>query len=224
MVKKLHPILKAFVPLVKALAETLGPDCEVVLHDVSDPEHSVVAIENGHITGRNVGSPLTDFGLYLLRSPRFRDVDYVANYLTRTNDGRKLRSTTVFIRDEFNSTIGFLCINYDTTKATAVKEFIEQFLKLQNLEEIAGTKEEKFASKVDELLAEAMQEIKSLTGKPLRFASREEKLAVIKKLDEKGFFLLKGAVEMLARELGNSKFTVYAYLREARRRNDSIMI
>ncbi|WP_448531803.1 helix-turn-helix transcriptional regulator [Pseudothermotoga sp.] len=222
--KRLHPILKAFVPMVKALAETLGPDCEVVLHDVSDPERSVVAIENGHVTGRTIGSPLTDFGLYLLRSPRFKNVDYVANYMTRTNDGRKLRSTTVFIRDEAGGVIGFLCINYDTTKAFAVKEFVEQYLKFQNLEELAGTKEERFVSKVEELLLEAMQEIKSLTGKPLRFASKEEKLAVIKKLDEKGFFLLKGAVEMLAKELGNSKFTVYAYLREARKKGDSIMI
>lgn len=222
--KRLHPILKAFVPMVKALAEALGPDYEVVLHDVSDPEHSVVAIENGHVTGRNVGSPLTDFGLYLLRSPRFKNVDYVANYMTRTKEGKKLRSTTVFIRDETGEIVGFLCINYDTTKALIVKEFAEQHLKFQNLEEITGAKEERFASKVEELLAEAMQEIKSLTGKPLRFASKEEKLAVIKKLDEKGFFLLKGAVEMLAQELGNSKFTVYAYLREARRKNDSIMI
>lgn len=222
--KRLHPILKAFVPMVKALAETLGPDYEVVLHDVSDPEHSVVAIENGHVTGRSVGSPLTDFGLYLLRSSRFKNVDYVANYMTRTKDGKKLRSTTVFIRDEAGEIVGFLCINYDTTKALIVKEFAEQQLKFQNLEEITGAKEERFASKVEELLAEAMQEVKSLTGKPLRFASKEEKLTVIKKLDEKGFFLLKGAVEMLAQELGNSKFTVYAYLREARRKGDSIMI
>ncbi|HPE37244.1 MAG TPA: PAS domain-containing protein, partial [Spirochaetales bacterium] len=48
----MHPLLKAFLPLVKGLSIALGPDCEVVLHDVSDPAHSIVAIENGSISGR----------------------------------------------------------------------------------------------------------------------------------------------------------------------------
>ncbi|MFN4189902.1 MAG: transcriptional regulator [Pseudothermotoga sp.] len=222
--KRIHPILKAFIPVTKGLACMLGPDYEIVLHDITDPEHSVIAIENGHVTGRKIGAPLTDLGLYILRSEKFKDVDVVPNYMTTTSDGRILRSTTIFIRDENEKIIGFLCINFDTTKVSMIKQVVDQHLSFQKLEDLAGANHEKFASRVEELLSEAIQEIKSLTGKPLRYATKEEKLTVLKKLDEKGFFLLKGAVDMLAKEMGNSKFTVYAYLREARNNTNAKIV
>ena len=39
------------------LASQFGPDCEIVIHDLktNDPEHSIVYIENGHVTGRGIG-------------------------------------------------------------------------------------------------------------------------------------------------------------------------
>ncbi|AEH51401.1 helix-turn-helix transcriptional regulator [Pseudothermotoga thermarum] len=221
--RKVHPLLKPLIPITKGLAAMLGPDYEIVLHDVSDPEHSVIAIENGHVTGRTVGSPLTDFGLYLLKSPKFKDVDYIANYMTTTSDGRILKSTTIFIRDESGKIIGFLCINFDTTKLSICKQMIDQALTFQTLEELTGAEHESFAKKVDELLLEVIDEVKKKTGKPLRFATKEEKIEVIRKLDEKGFFLLKGAVEALAKEMGNSKFTIYAYLREARSKKNAML-
>src|ERR1700675_4221816 len=33
------------------LAEAIGKNCEAVVHDFEDPEHSIVAIANAHITG-----------------------------------------------------------------------------------------------------------------------------------------------------------------------------
>ncbi len=222
--KKIHPILKAFIPVARGLAQMLGPDYEIVLHDITDPEHSVIAIENGHITGRKVGAPLTDLGLYILRSEKFKNVDVVPNYMTTTSDGRILRSTTIFIRDESEKIIGFLCINFDTTKISMFKQVIDQQLSFQKLEDLAGANHEKFAGRVEELLNEAVQQVKSLTGKPLRYATKEEKINVLRKLDEKGFFLLKGAVDLLAKEMGNSKFTVYAYLREARNKSDANIV
>lgn len=54
-------------PLIKGIAKALGPNCEVVLHDLYDVEHSLVAIENNHITGRKIGDPSTNLGLEVLR-------------------------------------------------------------------------------------------------------------------------------------------------------------
>lgn len=222
--KKIHTILKAFIPVTKGLAQMLGPDYEIVLHDISDPERSVIAIENGHVTGRKVGAPLTDLGLYILKSEKFKNVDVVPNYMTTTSDGRVLRSTTIFIRDENEKIIGFLCINFDTTKVSMFKQVIDQHLAFQRLEDLAGANHEKFASQVEELLNETIKEIKSLAGKPLRYATKEEKISVLRKLDDKGFFLLKGAVDLVAKEMGNSKFTVYAYLRESRNKSNANIV
>ena len=42
--------------MAKGIATQFGSNCEVVVHDLSrHPDHSIVAIENGHVTGRAVG-------------------------------------------------------------------------------------------------------------------------------------------------------------------------
>src|SRR5699024_6588419 len=56
-------IVESFRPVIHAIAAAGGPGCEVVLHDLSAPEpdlgSTIVAIENGHVTGREVGGPST---------------------------------------------------------------------------------------------------------------------------------------------------------------------
>lgn len=84
----MNPLLENFIPVVKAIARAFGKNCEVLLHDVQDLEHSIVLIENGYITGRKVGGPMTDLGLYFLTSDLFNDIDYVANYKTESKDGK----------------------------------------------------------------------------------------------------------------------------------------
>ena len=60
--------MQALLPIVRGLAEMFGPDCEVVLHDVRRLPHSIVAIENGGVTGRTVGDVPTDRMLRSLRN------------------------------------------------------------------------------------------------------------------------------------------------------------
>jgi predicted transcriptional regulator YheO len=91
--------LKSFIPLVDALAATFGQNCEVVLHDLSNPKKSVVKIANGQITGRKLGSPITDLGLRLLEKGRMNQRGCFGWLLTKTPKGVELKSTTVLIRD-----------------------------------------------------------------------------------------------------------------------------
>lgn len=51
----MNPLLKSYVPLMDMLGATFGQDCELILHDLADPEHSVVYVVNGSVTGRKVG-------------------------------------------------------------------------------------------------------------------------------------------------------------------------
>lgn len=62
----MNKYLKQIAPFVDAIAETLGKNCEVVLHDFHYPERSIVKIANGHVTGRTVGGPTTDLALRFL--------------------------------------------------------------------------------------------------------------------------------------------------------------
>ena len=86
--------------MVRALGAALGPDWEVVLHDVSGGDHAIVALENGGLTGRGEDAPLTDFGAYLLRTQGDTDLETLANYASAAPDGRPLRSSVALIRDD----------------------------------------------------------------------------------------------------------------------------
>ena len=106
--KNIHPDLKRFIPLVKTIAQTFGRKCEILIHDFSNPEHSIVVIENGQVTGRKIGDPITDFALSIWRKDGYgkRKEDKIVNYRTKTKDGKILRSSSVFIRDDKRKIIG----------------------------------------------------------------------------------------------------------------------
>ena len=96
---------------------TIGPRCEVVLHDYREWDRSgstIVWIENGHVTGRHVGGPTTNLGLEAMRSGDASPDRF--NYRTRTRkDGRTLRSTSIYFRNRAGEFIGALCINLDVS-------------------------------------------------------------------------------------------------------------
>lgn len=71
-------LLYSYKTTVKFLGSVLGPDYEVVLQDLSNKNHSVIAIENGHISGRTIGSPLTSAVFQMLSSKVYEENDFIA--------------------------------------------------------------------------------------------------------------------------------------------------
>ena len=55
-------------------------------------------------------------------------------------------------------------------------------------------------------------------GAPLSDMDRSEKQVAIRVLDEQGAFLLRGAVDQVARSMGVSRVTLYSYLNALERR------
>ena len=238
---RMNPKLRILIPVVKGLAKILGKDYEVNLHDVSMPEHSLVLCENGHVTGRTAGGPMTDFGLYMLQSEEYQSKDGIFNYLAKNNRGEYIKCSAIFIRDENEKIIGFLCINYDMKNAMAAQELIESLLHLDMekveqypdvLPEPEPTRPEKFPSPVrewfardlEEVISDSLSHVKQRVGKPLSYLSKAEKQQVIRELHDKGFFLLKGSVEILAAEMRNTKYTIYSYIRDVQKKTDNSQV
>ena len=74
------PLLKR---IMKLISLTLGEECEVVLHDWSKGyEQSIIAIENGHATNREIGDCGSNLGLEVMRGT-IKDGDRF-NYVTKT--------------------------------------------------------------------------------------------------------------------------------------------
>ncbi len=214
MPKKLHPLLLPFIPVVELLGRMLGSDYEIVLHDVSEGEASIVALVNGNLTGRDRNAPMTDFGKFLISNPRSVDVDYIANYPSEAGNGRPMRSGVALIKDETGKLVGFLCINFDMTKASMLKDMGDFMMKTIPLS-FENVQTEIFGGvRGDRSLIE---KARKKFGKPLNFLNCEERKQCIRYMDDLGFFKLKGSIESLAKEMGRSRYTLYADLRSARK-------
>ncbi|MDD3655672.1 MAG: helix-turn-helix transcriptional regulator [Atribacterota bacterium] len=219
-IKKIHPLIRSLIPIIKTIAETFGKNCEVVLHDFSGPQNSIIAIENGYVTGRKIGDPITDLALSSWRQGGFgnKREDKMINYKSKTKDGRILKSSSVFIKDQNNKIVGCLCINYDLTGHMMFEKIMDEFCAIN---ELNGGKEETFTKDVDEILSSIIDEAINEIHKPISLMQKEDNLRVVEKVDEKGGFLIKGAVDQLAFKLNVSRYTVYNYLEEikARKKN-----
>jgi len=213
MLKKVHPVLLPFIPVVELLGKMLGSDYEIVLHDVSDGDTSIVALVNGNLTGRDVNAPMTDFGKFLMSDPRSIEVDYIANYPSEAGNGRPMRSGVALIKDEEDKLVGFLCINFDMTKASILKDMGDFMMRTIPLS-FESVKTEKFSGIKDH--ESLIEKARKKFGKPLNFLNSEERKQCIKFMDSLGFFKLKGSIESLAKEMGRSRYTLYADLRSVR--------
>lgn len=202
--------------LVEFLAEVLGENCEVVLHDVNDFENSIIAIENGHISGRKVGDSLTDLALNILNDQEKLKNDYLTNYTGKTYNGKELRSSTYFIKNE-KEVIGMLCINIDVSKYIEARDLLNSFIgNNQNIEKQSDNQDfsEKLTSSIEELIDNMIENSIDNSEIHPRRMTAEEKKEITKKLDNKGVFLLKNSVSKVAKKLHTSEATIYRYLND----------
>jgi len=197
--------------LVKGIAAQFGDNCEVVLHDLKRPyESTIVAIENGHITGRKPGDPGTNLGLELLKGT-VKDGNR-HNYLTQTKDGRILRSTSLYIHDDAGQPIGSLCMNFDITDLKMAEQSLRSLIHADAGEVVKET----FVSNVTDLLDTLIQQTQEAVGKPVALMAKEDKIRFISLLDDKGAFLIKKSSEKVCAYLNISKYSLYSYLDESK--------
>lgn len=122
-------LINQYIPLVHFLGEAMGSSCEVVLHDLTVPDESIVAIANGHISGRKLGGPVTNFALWFMRQGIQEKATSMTGYRAVNSEGRICRSSSYFIRDASGELRAMLCINVDVTELmqmrTAVNNMID---------------------------------------------------------------------------------------------------
>ena len=199
--------------MVKALAAQYGDSSEIVLHDLTrgDHEHTVIAIENGHITGRKIGDGPSRIALEALQDAEETHSDRLA-YLTKTRDGKILKSSTVFLRDEKGRIIGILGINSDITLTIAMENSLHSYnTSLQDTHE-----PETISTNVADLLDSLIEQSIRMVGKPASLMDKSEKIRAIRYLSDAGAFLITKSGPKVCQVFGISKYTLYSYLDEAR--------
>ena len=210
-------ILNKYKVLTEFLAEVMGEHCEIVLHDVEDFENSIVAIENNHISGREIGDSLTDLALNVLKDEENLECNYLSNYTGKTYDGKELRSSTYFIRDDDEKVIAMLCINIDLSRYIEARDLLNTMIGERNdIEENNNNNNKNFAenftSSIEELIDSMIENSIGSKSIPPKRMTAEEKKEITKKLDKRGVFLLKNSVSKVAKKLKTSEATIYRYL------------
>jgi predicted transcriptional regulator YheO len=218
-------VINALRPVVPMLASMAGPHLEVVLHDVSKPENSVIAIANGHISGRSVGSsvlegPQNDKGF--AAATRLKSSDgavhsLVEDYVTVTADGRELRSASAIFRDASGEPFATLCLNADLSGFQAVHGWLAQMLKPMVAPAQALPATPPAEPQMDTLMQEIISEAVG-PGGSAESMNREDKIQAVGAMQRRGLFIVKGGVERAAAALRVSRFTIYNYMEQLRRR------
>jgi len=213
------PLLKR---IMKLISLTVGEKCEVVLHDWSKGyEQSIIAIENGHVTRRQVGDCGSNLGLEVMRGT-IKDGDRF-NYITKTSMGKTLKSSTTYICDDESSVLGALCINIDVTNFLDFHQSFNSFMGVDMNDQTDSSSEniEYHANNVSQLTDFLITKSLDLVNKPTDQMTKEDKLKIIKYLDEKGTFLITKSGDKVCQFLGISKFTLYNYLDAIRQKESA---
>jgi len=208
----MNEFIEKYVSLVDFLADFLGNDAEVVLHDTTNLDKSVVAIRNNHISGRELGAPATDLVLQKINDGDDFKNPFICNYRGVSISGKQLKCATYFIRDDEDKIAGILCINMEVDKLHQAQSFLNSFLGTPTQEVHSEQPSETLSKSVKQLTLESVHKIVNELNIPPERMDQDEKILVVSELNNNGIFLIKGAVSEAAHALKVSEATIYRYL------------
>jgi len=205
------------IMIAHGIARHFGSDCEVCIHDLqaNDLEHTICYIINGHVSGRKLGDGASKIVLETLEAlKKGENVSDHLGYRTHTSDGRILKSSTIFLKDETGKYRFILGINHDMT------DFINAQSALSNIVENIETTDEDIYGQiplsVNDLLDNLIEQSVKLVGKTPALMTKDEKVKAIRFLQNAGAFLITRSGDKISQFFGISKFTLYSYIDQAK--------
>jgi len=203
--------INMLIQIGEAMCRTIGPLSEVVVHDLTDLDHSIVWIM-GEVSERQVGGCMTARGLSLVRSGKIAD-SY--NYTTRTRSGKTVRSSLIFLKDNQGQPFAGMEINFDTSTFVAFRRTLET---LTDPDEVYDF-QDAFIDDAPQMLDAMFQKAVDFVGKPTSQMTKADRLRVVEILDEAGLLELRKAIPTVAGFLGVTRFTIHNYLNEIREKS-----
>jgi predicted transcriptional regulator YheO len=203
-------MLELMKQLADGISQQFGHRCEVVIHDLAgNPENSIVYIVNGHVTNRQIGSGPSKVVLETIHKDPMLINDKLG-YLTRTPDGRILKSSTIYVKDEHQKIRFILSINYDITELVTLDQAIRDLTSFETLQE--NVQPEQIVNNVNDLLDYLIMQATAMIGKPAALMNKDEKVKAIQFLNDAGAFLITKSGDKITEYFGISKFTLYNYI------------
>lgn len=203
--------LEMLKQIAAGIAAQFGSNCEVVIHDVSgkNMDHSIVHIENGHVSGRKVGDGGSHVVVEQMIQEDAQPEDYLG-YLTRSPNGKVLKSSTMYIRNSRGKVVALLSINFDISALSMVDAAVRELVMPRDQTQMEPEK----IVNVNDLLEDLIQQSVALVGKPVPLMTKEDKVKAIRFLNESGALLITKSGAKISQFFGISKYTLYSYIEE----------
>lgn len=203
--------LDMLIQIAGGVTKQFGQDCEVVIHDLTADrlEHAIFQIKNGQVANRQTGERPS----IIVQETLQKDPDSLEDrlgYLTRTSDGRVLKTSTLYIRGEDRKIHYILSINYDISGLITVDRALKSLIDTEP--QSKNKQPDQTVCNVNDLLDTLIEQSVRLVGKPVALMNKEDKVTAIKFLNDAGAFLITKSGDKVSRRFGISKFTLYSYL------------
>ena len=190
----------------RGIAMMFGPNCEALVHDMTRPGHPILAIYNGSVTDRDVGSTADIFGdIGDYDETIYKNKDYT-NQMVLSRDGRTLKSTTFnVVGDDFHFALG---INLDITNMVRATQMLTE------LTATSGDLQQTLMQDARSQLEEMLRECISAVGKEPEAMKKTDRMRIIRMLYKRRAFTYQKSVAIVAERLNVSRYTVYKYMHE----------
>jgi len=216
--------LDEWKPLVSFLGKALGKNYEVFLYDLTQKEHPIVAIENGALSGRKVGSLMKNVIIKMLDTEREgEESDELIRHNAISRDGKQFKSSTLLIRNDQGQPIGALCINFNVDPLIGLVDYLnsisESFSEIKPIDResviFAGEVfSETRAASLDKIYNHTLEQLEA--DGHLDRAIPRHRQRIVDQFCRDGGFRQKGAASFLSRKLDISEPTVYRYLAKSK--------
>lgn len=214
--------IELYRPIMEFLALYLGKDSEIILSDTE----KIRLIQNPSHKGHYEGAPLGEMLQAMIHNPECSTMPFNVNYRTLSQSGEKMRSATMFIREE-QLLIGLLTINTNVSELIKVRSALDFLInggqsehsRKTNTEHKPKDSFETLSLSVTGIIGSVLEEAAIRFNAPYNRLTASEKLSVIREMDSRGVFLAKGSVNEVADRLGASKATIYRYLHQLQNSN-----
>lgn len=218
MINEKEQVFTTLKQLADLMTTMFGENCEVAIHDLTTQHMQLIHI-TGNVTRRKPGAPVTD----VVAKHLIEDGNAVKDrhcFMTLTDDGRELKSSTSYVRDSKGDVIAAFCVNFNTTDHHNAIQLLESFVN-RNISDHSGDgttddAPEKMSFSIDNTVGSLFEQAVAEVGKRPASMTTEEKIRLVKLLENKGAFQIRGVVSQVALRLGVSNFTIYNYLKKIR--------
>ena len=206
-----------YKPLIKFFALYLGDDTEIILSDTEKVLYVENPLEESHKPGVGIG----DIEKSFIEKAIYKDIDYTINYRSLTQTRKRLRAATFFIKDDKGQLIGMITVNTEVDKLIRLRNMLDEMVNgrqsnLHAVKEDTHKDEyyETISMSIEQVMNAIIEENIASYGVSVERLRPEEKLSIVKKLDDVGAFLVKGSVAEVAQRLSSSEATIYRYLQQ----------